>query len=573
MLEFTRLKKNLKKDFSQLRKVKVAVLADSSSQLFCQTLRGYGYEAKIDFEIYEADYDQIERQVYDFSSDLYKFIPDFIFVAYSPYKLLSKFYKIPEVEKLLYADKILEDINGLISSIQSSLTTTKIVLLNFQEIEEGIFGNFANKLKHSFLYQIRKINFHLMDRAEHIKSLFICDVQSLQNQYGVNFILNNKNYINADMIWSVDFLPVLAKNITDIIGASIGQIKKCLIIDLDNTIWGGIIGDDGIEGIQIGDLGIGKAYTEIQYWVKGLKNRGVIICVCSKNTEEIAKKPFREHPEMVLRLQDISVFIANWENKVDNIFHIQQVLNIGFDSMVFLDDSSYERGIVKKIIPELNVPNLPEDPVDYLPYLKSLNLFETASFSSEDKSRTEQYQEEAKRVVYRKIFRDENNYLQSIEMKSGISEFNRFNAPRIAQLSIRSNQFNLRTIRYSEEEINKIIESPNHYHFVFSLSDKFGDSGLIAVVILLVKGENLFIDTWLMSCRVLKRGMEQFILNTLVKCARKKGFKFLEGEYIRTAKNGIVKDLFGSLGFIEKKGFWYLNINDFKNIQTFISEL
>jgi FkbH-like protein len=276
---------------------------------------------------------------------------------------------------------------------------------------------------------------------------------------------------------------------------------------------------------------------------------------------------------MVLRLKDISVFVANWENKVDNINHIQHVLNIGFDSIVFLDDNAFEREMVQKAIPDITVPDLPVDPVDYLPFVKSLNLFETTSFSEADKSRTEQYQEEAKRTVYQKAFVNEDEYLQSLKMKSIVTRFNKFNTPRIAQLSQRSNQFNLRTVRYSEEEITKISETAGFYHFAFSLKDKFGDSGLIAAVILEAKKGCFFIDTWIMSCRVLKKGMEQFVLNTLIDCAKTNGVEKLVGEFIPTKKNGIVKNHYKDLGFSAENGLWHSDVNDFKKMKTFIDEL
>ena len=242
-----------------------------------------------------------------------------------------------------------------------------------------------------------------------------------------------------------------------------------MILDLDNTTWGGIIGDDGMENIQIGSLGIGKAFSEFQYWIKKLKNRGIIVAVCSKNTESVAKEPFEKHPDMVLRLSDISVFIANWDNKVDNIRQIQSILNIGFDSMVFLDDNPFERNIVRENIPEICVPELPEDPANYLEYLYGLNLFETVSFSNEDSARTKLYQIEAERAKVQKKFTNEDDFLKNLEMVSVIEPFNKFNTPRMAQLSQRTNQFNLRTIRYSEADIERISKSKDYcYFFLYS---------------------------------------------------------------------------------------------------------
>ena len=259
-----------------------------------------------------------------------------------------------------------------------------------------------------------------------------------------------------------------------------------------------------------------------------------------------------KHPEMILKLDDISVFLANWENKVNNIRNIQSILNIGFDSMVFLDDNPVEREIVAQNIPEILVPNLPDDPSLYLEYLYTLNIFETTSYSKADKDRTKQYQEEAHRAVQKKYFVDEDDFLKSLDMKSEISEFNKFNIPRIAQLSQRSNQFNLRTIRYTDSDIQNISNDEKYKSFSFSLKDKFGDNGIIAAVILeKIDDQTLFINSWFMSCRVLKRGMENFILNTIIEYAISKDFNKIVGEYVSTTKNQMVNDLYTTLGFKE----------------------
>jgi FkbH-like protein len=353
------------------------------------------------------------------------------------------------------------------------------------------------------------------------------------------------------MVFSIDILPDLAEQLHKVIQAIAGSFKKCLILDLDNTTWGGIIGDDGMEGIQIGDLGLGKAFTDLQFWAKELKKRGIIIAVCSKNTESIAKEPFISHPDMKLRLDDIAVFVANWETKVDNIRHIQSILNIGFDSMVFLDDNPFEREMVKQNIPDITVPDLPEDPAEYMPYLRTLNLFETASFTEEDEQRTKQYQEEANRNTLQKSFANEEEFLASLGMECEVKPFDSFTIPRIAQLSQRSNQFNLRTVRYTEEDIRRIAQSPDHLTLSFSLKDIYGDYGLIAFVILEKKEDNntLFIDSWIMSCRVLKRGMEIFTLQNILQLAQDAGFTQIIGEYIPTKKNELVKEHYSKLGF------------------------
>ena len=570
MPTFNELKKNLKKDFSSYKKIKVALLGDTATQFLKQALRGTGFEQGIDLDIWEADFNQIERQVFDPSSELFEFNPEIIIIFHSAHKLLDKYNKLKLTLQNSLANTQLELVSNIVITINSQLKS-KIIYYNYTEINDSVFGNYANKIESSFLFQIRKLNFELMVFATKQSSFYICDISSIQNHSGKINLFQPSIYINTEMVLKIDILPEVAKKTTDLIGAMTGSFKKCLILDLDNTMWGGVIGDDGLENIQLGNLGIGKSFTEFQYWIKKLKNRGIILAVCSKNTESIAKEPFEKHPDMVLRLDDIAVFVANWENKADNIRQIQSILNIGFDSMVFLDDNPFERNIVRENINGITVPELPEDPADYLEFLYTLNLFETTSISNEDAERTKQYQVEAERVVLQKSFTNEDDFLKSLNMVSFVEPFNKFNTPRVAQLSQRSNQFNLRTVRYTEAEIENSIVDKNIISFTFTLSDKFGDNGMICVIILRPEDkDNLFIDTWFMSCRVLKRGMENFVLNTIVNCARENGYSFLKGEYIQTEKNVLVKDHYFQLGFEQATNHWILNVNNYQEKKCFI---
>ena len=571
MKDFSKLKKNLKNDFSSLITIKVALLGDTATQFLTQALRGLGYDFGYNLEIWEADFNQIDRQVYDLSSEFYQYNPEIVIVFQSSHKLLAKYNKIKPNQQVLLASNELDSIANYFSNITSNLNA-KVIYYNYTEIDDSVFGNYANKVESSFLFQLRKLNFDLMVLALKNPNLYLCDLSSIQNQVGKLNFFQTSVYINTEMVLSIAVLPIVAAKTIDLINPFQGKFKKCVILDLDNTTWGGIIGDDGIENIQIGSLGIGKAFSEFQYWIKKLKNRGVIVAVCSKNTESIAKKPFEKHPDMVLRLDDISVFIANWENKADNIREIQRILNIGFDSMVFLDDNPFERNIVRENIPEICVPEMPEDPADYLEYLYTLNLFETISFSNEDIERTKLYQIEAQRVTTQQKFTSEDDFLKSLNMLSLVESFHKFNTPRVAQLSQRSNQFNLRTVRYSDADIEKISMSPDYFTFAFTLEDKFGDNGLIGVIVLKKEdSRTVFIETWFMSCRVLKRTMENFVLNIIVAFCKEKGFETLKGEYVSTAKNEMVKDHFLHLGFVEDNTFWILNTSEYQEKLTYIA--
>ena len=572
MIPFNQLKKNAKKDFSGFKKIKIAILADSASQFINSALLGYGYEAGLQFEIYEADYSQIDLQIFDPSSELYEFKPDFVFICRSSEKLLKEFYKKDRFQQTQFAEVIKQTTKQYYDILTSRLKT-KIIINTFPEINDSVFGNFASKTNNSSLYQLRKTNVNLMELSQEAKDLFICDFAALQANLGHQFIFDPKMYVNADMVYSIDFLPYIAMHVTQIIQSITGTFKKCLILDLDNTTWGGIIGDDGLEGIQIGYLGLGKVFSDLQTWAKQLKQRGIILAICSKNTEEIAKEPFLSHPDMVLRMDDIAVFVANWETKVENIRYIQSVLNIGFDSMVFVDDNPFEREMVKAGIPDIMVPELPEDPAEYLSYLRKLNLFETASYTEEDETRTKQYQEEAQRNILLQSFDNEHDFLQSLTMLSEVKAFDEFTIPRVAQLTQRSNQFNLRTIRYTEEDLKALVKDGNYFTMSLTLEDRFGNHGLIGIIILKkMDAESIFIDSWIMSCRVLKRGMESFTLNTIVDLAKKNGFTKIIAEYLPTKKNGIVKNHYENLGFSEIDGKWVLDTVNFTPLANFISQ-
>ena len=571
MYKFKELKHALKLETSTLPKLKVALLGDTATQFLAIALRGEGILRGYDIELWEAGYSQVERQIMDASSDYYAFAPDYTIVFQSSHKLLDRHALYCAEKQRCLAEERLDFIRLLCQQ-----GAGHIIYYNYPDIDDTIFGSYGSKVEESFSYQLAKLNYELMKLSQEYQNLFLCDLAGIFAKYGRNYMFDSSIYINTEMIFSLDALPIVASRTIDIIAAVQGKFKKCLILDLDNTVWGGVVGDDGWESIQIGHgIGIGKAFTEFQQWVKKLKNRGVIICVCSKNDEDKAKEPFEKNPEMVLKLDDIAVFVANWENKADNIRTIQSILNIGFDSMVFLDDNPFERNMVRENVPGITIPELPEDSGEYLEFLYSQNLFETASFSSVDKDRTKHYQEEARRVSNQKSFTNEADFLKSLEMLSIVKGFDKFNTPRVAQLSQRSNQFNLRTVRYTESDIANIQDSEKYATFSFTLEDKFGDNGLICVVICEKKDdETLFIDTWFMSCRVLKRGMENFTLNTIVAWAKSNGFKRIIGEYLPTAKNGMVEQHYPDMGF-EKlantaTALYSLDVATYKNRESYI---
>ncbi len=553
MYTFKELLKCKLSESSDYKKLNISLLSDQSCQFLSKTIFGYGVKNLFDLSIWEAPIDQIDSQILNPQSSFKNKIFDITIVFESSHSLLNKYNSNENNET--FSEEQFYRFKELIEELLRS-SKTKIILFNFYELNDQVFGNFSSKTNNSFIYQLRRLNFLISEYTSTNSRVSILDISSIQNRIGSKNMFDSSLYVNYGMVLNLDSNLIISKNIVDIISSYNSIFKKCIILDLDNTLWGGIIGDDGIENIKLGNLGIGKSFVDFQHWIKKLKERGIIICICSKNNEEIAKNVFVNHPDMVLSLDDISLFVSNWNSKVDNIKNIQKSLNIAFDSMVFIDDNPYERNSVKDNIPLITVPDLPKDPSNYVSFLSDKNLFETVTSSNIDKDRTKLYQTEYERVKSRDNFTDLSDYMINLNMKSKVELLNSYNIPRVSQLSQRSNQFNLRTIRYDDNDLIQIMNSSDSYGLVFDLKDKFGDHGIISFLILKKTSiDEVFIENWAMSCRVLERGMENFIINYLLKFCKSHNIELITAEYIETSKNSLVKNLYEKLGFelIENK--------------------
>jgi len=321
------------------------------------------------------------------------------------------------------------------------------------------------------------------------------------------------------------------------------------VLDLDNTLWGGVIGDDGLDGIRLGTGPEGEAFVAFQAYLQALGRRGIVLAVSSKNDPKNAAEPFEKHPDMRLRLGDIAVFRANWDNKPDNIREIARTLNLGLDAFVFIDDNPAEREMVRQLLPMVEVPELAADPADYIASLATQNLFEATLYSAEDGERARLYRENAERDASSRTAADLSSYLANLAMRAAVGPVDAFTLPRMAQLINKSNQFHLTGTRYAEAELAALAADPAATMLWFRLADRFGDNGLISVVILKQAGDGLEIDTWVMSCRVLGRTMEEFIANEIRAVAQARGCARILGSYHPSAKNGLVAGLYARLGF------------------------
>ncbi|MDB6017062.1 MAG: hypothetical protein JWR19_1551 [Pedosphaera sp.] len=537
--------------------MRAAVLADTASQLLAGSLRGYARHLGFKLELFEGEFDQIEMAVFDPASTLHMFRPETVIIYLAAEKMGVKFGTYSVKERGALASEFASRVRGLHQTLSTQGYQT--LFFNLADPGDGVFGNYGNKVAWSFQNQIRLCNLELARLAEEASDCHVFDLAALQSAQGRNALFDPKLYFTAKFALTPGILPLVAREVVKMLTARKGSFLKCVILDLDNTLWGGVVADDGLDRIQIGELGLGPAFTAFQSWLKQLRDRGIVLAVCSKNDEANAREPFMRHPDMVLQLEDIAVFKANWQDKATNIREIKSIIDIDYGAMMFLDDNPAERHLVRESFPTMTVPELPEDPSEYVSYLIGLNPFETASYTAKDARRTNEYQVEAKRHAEREKFVDLNDFLRSLEMRALVQPFLPFNFPRVAQLTQRSNQFNLRTVRYTEKQVETLANSAAHVTLAFELKDRFGDNGLISVVILEILGETFFVDTWLMSCRVLGRGVEQFVLNTIVERAREHGIKRVTGEYLPTTKNGMVKDHYSKLGFApEAANRWVL---------------
>lgn len=369
------------------------------------------------------------------------------------------------------------------------------------------------------------------------------------------------------------FLPIYADLACRLIAALRGKSRRCLVLDLDNTLWGGVIGDDGLEGIVLGQGDPqGEAHLEIQRTALALRERGIVLAVSSKNNDETARLPFQKHPEMLLRENHLAVFQANWNDKATNIRAIAEELSLGLESFVFLDDNPAERRLVRDMLPDVAVPELPDDPALYVRTLLAAGYFEAITYSPEDQKRADFYQDNARRVALQRVTGDLDAYLATLKMTITFQPFDVVGRARIAQLISKSNQFNLTTRRYSEAQVAEIEADPNCLTLQVRLVDTFGDNGMISVIICRQDAGVWQIDTWLMSCRVLGRRVEQAVLQELLIHARSLGISRIIGTYRPTERNRLVEDHYSKLGFTECERLadgstvWSLEVADYTDV-------
>ncbi|MBU6259773.1 MAG: HAD-IIIC family phosphatase [Burkholderiales bacterium] len=436
----------------------------------------------------------------------------------------------------------------LATAAQSDGAST-VILQTLVPPTGALFGGFDGSLPGSRLWLIQEFNRRLRER--HVSGVLLLDAANLAASIGFDRWHDAALWNLGKIPFAQSVTPIYADHLCRVVMAARGRARKCLVLDLDNTVWGGVIGDDGLAGIELGQGSPnGEAFLAVQEAALALRERGIVLAVCSKNDEATALRPFREHPEMRLREEHIAVFQANWQDKASNLRAIANRLNIGVDSLVLLDDNPVERHQVRTELPEVGVPELPDGPEHFVQALLAAGYFEAVQFTAEDRERAAQYQANLARSAPVEAGGDLRAHWASLRMVARIAPFDSLGRARIAQLINKTNQFNLTTRRRSEAQVALLEASRDSLTLQVRLEDRFGDNGMISVVICTPHEGAWLIDTWLMSCRVLGRGVEQVVLNVLVDVARRRGIPRLHGRYVPSGKNAMVREHYPALGFV-----------------------
>lgn len=525
---------------------------------------------------YQSEYNRFYEDAVFGNDELDAFQPELIIVFTSVVNIINKPQMGDSPETV--ADKLKAEMNRF-QQVWRALTDRYqgiIIQNNMDFPADEQLGSLGAVVSWSMSRFVETLNTSFAEYAATHKGFYLNDLHRLSAKIGLEKWHNRFQYYAYKLAMDYDVIPEVANNLAKIICAILGRNKKCLVLDLDNTLWGGIIGDDGSEHIQIGhETPEAEAFTAFQCYVQELRKRGILLAVASKNEEETAKSGF-DHPDSILKVSDFVAFYANWEPKNLNIKKIAAEINIGTDSLVFIDDNPVERQLVRDTMPEVAVPEIDANDVySYIRAIEGAGYFEPVAISEDDMKRNTAYKQNQQRKELAENAVSYDEFLQSLQMEAEIAAFRPVYYDRIAQLTNKSNQFNLTTCRYTQADIEAIARNTNYVTLYGRLADKFGDNGLISVVICEKKANELHICLWLMSCRVLKRGMEYAMLDAVIKKAQIAGCEKLIGYYYKTPKNKMVADLYRKFGFRllktdKEDSIWELALKDYRPMKNYI---
>jgi FkbH-like protein len=539
----------------QTKPIRLAVLGSSTVTHLLPGIRIAALRRGIWLTTYETDYGQYLQELLDRGSALHAFSPTavlFVLDAYHLFRGVSVDADASEADAFL--DRTMADIDRC-WELARDACQGPILQQTVLPVFPTLLGSNEQRLAGSPTHLAFRLNARLRQGAE-TGGVHLVAVDQSCAEIGLSSWHSPVLWFRAKQETTPVAAPLYGELVARVLAACQGRSFKALVLDLDNTLWGGVIGDDGMAGIALGaGSALGEAFVSFQSYAKDLARRGVILAVCSKNDHSNAIEPFRSHPEMVLREADIACFVANWDDKAGNIRRIARELNIGLDAIVFADDNPFERNLVRGELPMVAVPEFGEDAASYRHTLAAAGYFEAVTITADDRERRRQYQQNQQREAERSQSTDLAGYLAGLEMQLIATRFNRVDLLRTVQLINKTNQFNLTTRRYEEADVVAIMNDSRSSGLSLRLLDRYGDNGIISIVILRPEAaghgldDSYLIDTWLMSCRVLGRGVEDATLNVVVSEARRLGAARLVGEYRPTAKNGMVREHYERLGF------------------------
>jgi FkbH-like protein len=527
---------------------KLGVISTANTDFISPAVIATALRHGIALQYVKAPFGQLAQQALSADSEIKRGQPDAVLIA-ADYRGLPL---RPTPGEAAAAERTVAEVLDHFAAIREGIKRDSKAICLVQTIArpaESYFGSLDLAMPGTLRHLIDAVNRGIASSIAGTGDLLI-DVAALAETVGLAEWHSPLEWNLAKVPFASVFLPLYADHICRLVCALRGRSRRCLVLDLDNTLWSGVIGDDGLEGIVIGQGDpTGEAHLTVQQTALSLRDRGIVLAVSSKNQDETARLPFRMHPEMALREEHIAVFQANWNDKATNIQAIAKELSLGLDALVFLDDNPTERGLIRRLLPQVAVPELPEDPSLFARTLMASGYFEAVAFSAEDRSRAGFYRDNARRVALQKQAGDIDAYLASLDMVISFRPFDDLGRARITQLINKSNQFNLTTRRYTEAEVRDIGRDPACYTLQVGLTDIYGNNGMISVVICRRGLSDLHVDTWLMSCRVLGRRVEHAILRELIGESRRRGISRIIGAYRPTERNKLVEDHYAKLGF------------------------
>lgn len=533
-------------------RVRIALLPSFTVKGLRETLTVKCHEQQVSAEVYEPGYNQYANEILSTDSGLSRFGPDIIFLFIDLLTILGEDYLLPYVpghdRRDDWISGNLREIRSLVASLKTQYKA-KIVLHNFNVPTRSPLGILEPKQKCGIIGSVETLNTELRRSYRDDPQVFVFDYNGFCSDFGKQRLFNYQMYYLGDIRVDFDAIPVLCDYYMPYITTLASKNKKCIVVDLDNTLWGGVVGEAGLEGIQLGPTPQGRPFVEFQKYLLSLNQRGIILAINSKNNFDDAWRVITGHPSMVLRDQNFAAYRINWEDKISNMKGLAAELNIGLDSMVFLDDDKVNQEMVRQALPDVMVVDLPSDPSQYLKTLMELRVFDTFQITEEDLRKGKMYAEQRKRTEFFRETTNIDDYLRGLSMDVTIEKAGSFSIPRISQLCQKTNQFNMTTKRYLDEDIRRMAEDPAFLVYAVSVKDRFGDNGLSGVVIVKKGPDCWVIDTFLLSCRIIGRRIEDAILGTIMHLAQGQGAGELIGEFRETKKNAPAQ------GFYRKNGF------------------